>query len=461
MGEDPGPIFLGDFGGTAEVVTLNAGSNDLTVISDFNGPDPLTSTISSGGVDPDTAFAFDAGGGFEDLVVGNGGDGDLALFEGGSEGLSLMSVENEPNLPSPTALAFSTLTGGEVEFYAATAGRESAELVSLSLGFETSPAIGPSAFSPSPSTVVQLVSLRDTSLPLVATVLTLTIEVSGEGEGFALAESQALAVSANTPGSGISVGQGLASQRSGGGSATDVLTQTEEAGAGAPAALPPVLAPWERFLLGLDEALEEFRRANPEGLSGAGGVPSPSEGSAPQPAPGAVPQGGSTSLRPTSDGLPFGEEPAPSTRTSTTIESEVTAAVISISSAAAAGRTMSPRGPSGRVGWEEPGHRMEIGPPPTASTPALIDSGISANWLVLDAAIDEHAWQKGVLPIEEGSPSFSKPSDHESRMASAAMVVAVILHEVVDGRNLARQPRFPGRSGVRSPSRRRKMLTST
>ncbi len=458
VGEDPGPIFLGDFGGTTEVVTVNAGSNDLTVISDFNGPDPLTSTISSGGVDPDTAFAFDPGGGFEDLVVGNGGDGDLALFEGGDGGLSLMSVENEPDLPSPTALAFSTLTGGEVQFYAATAGRESAELVSLSLGLETSPAIGPSALSssPSPSTVVQLVSLHDTSLPLVATVLTLTIEVSGEGEGFALAESQALSVSASTPGSGISVGQGSVSQRGGGGSATDGSTPTEEAGAGAPAALPPVLAPWERFLLGLDEALEEFRRANPEGLSGAGGVPAASDGSSSQPAPGAVPQGGSTSVRPTSDGLPFGEEPAPSTRTSATTGSAATAAVISIIPAEASGRRMSPRGPSGRVEWEGPGHRMEIGPPT-----APIDARASANWLVLDAAIDEHAWQKVSPPIEQGPPSFSKPSDHGSRMASAAMVVAAILHGVVDRPYLARRPSFPGRSGVRSPSRRLKVLNSS
>ena len=44
-----------------------------------------------------------------------------------------MSAETEPNLPDPTALAFSALTGGQVQFYAATAGRESAELVSLSL----------------------------------------------------------------------------------------------------------------------------------------------------------------------------------------------------------------------------------------------------------------------------------------------------------------------------------------
>ena len=184
---DPGPTFVGDFGGQPELVTVNAGSNDLTVISDFEGPrsdhqhDRLRRRRPGCGLRLRSRAAV-----WRTWWWATRGDGALALFEGGADGLSLMSVENEPNLPSPTALAFSTLTGGQVEFYAATAGRESAELVSLSLGFETSPAIGPSALSPSPSTVVQLVSLRDTSLPLVATVLDADDRGLGRRRGFRL-----------------------------------------------------------------------------------------------------------------------------------------------------------------------------------------------------------------------------------------------------------------------------------
>ena len=96
-------------------------------------------------MDPDAAIAFATADGGEDLVVANAGDGALSLYEQGPEGLELMSTENEPGLPAPTALAFSTLTGGQVQFYAATAGRESAELVSLSLSPETSAAFGPFA----------------------------------------------------------------------------------------------------------------------------------------------------------------------------------------------------------------------------------------------------------------------------------------------------------------------------
>ena len=150
----------------------------------------MTSTIASGGVDPDAAFAFSSGSGFEDLVVGNAGDGELALFEGGPDGLSLTSAATEPNLPDPTALAFSALTGGQVQFYAATAGRESAELVALSLGIETGP-ISPSGAPSAAIAVAQLVPLHESSLPLVATVLTLTITVSGDELNLGLAETEA------------------------------------------------------------------------------------------------------------------------------------------------------------------------------------------------------------------------------------------------------------------------------
>ena len=44
--------FVGNFDGQTDLVTVNAGSNDLTLISGFEGSDPVTTTIASGGVDP-------------------------------------------------------------------------------------------------------------------------------------------------------------------------------------------------------------------------------------------------------------------------------------------------------------------------------------------------------------------------------------------------------------------------
>ncbi len=175
VGNSPVQSIVGNFDNTLDLLTVNAGSNDLTLTSNFESADPVTTTISSGGLDPETAFAFESSSGFEDLVVGNTGDGVLALLEGGQGGLTLMSTQVEPDLPSPTALAFSALTGGQIQFYAATAGRDNADLVTLDLGAEASP----SAALPGPSnTFAQLVSSEGSSLPLVAVVLTLTIEVS-------------------------------------------------------------------------------------------------------------------------------------------------------------------------------------------------------------------------------------------------------------------------------------------
>src|SRR5262249_33007576 len=158
-GTNPGPTFVGDINGDGalDLVTVNAGSSDLTLVSSFAGANPVTTAVSSGGIDPTTAFAFDSDG-FENLVVGNAGDGVLARFEGGPDGLTLASAASEPSLPEPSALIFSALSGGQVQFYAATAGREAAELVALSLGIETetNSALGPASLAPA---VVQLVAL--------------------------------------------------------------------------------------------------------------------------------------------------------------------------------------------------------------------------------------------------------------------------------------------------------------
>ena len=226
-------------------MTVNAGSNDLTLISGFDGSNPTTSTIASGGVDPDAAFAFDAGSGFEDLVVGNAGDGVLALFEGGPDGLGLTSAASEPNLPDPTALAFSALTGGQVQFYAATAGRESAELVALSLGIET-------GRSPRPLRTF----VRKCGGP---TGVAARVVAAAGGDGadahdhgvseelnLVAVETETTAVAAFLPGTGISVGQGLSSQRSGG-PGEDDGPESDESKAGVAGAVPAVIAPWERY----------------------------------------------------------------------------------------------------------------------------------------------------------------------------------------------------------------------
>ena len=209
--------------------------------------------------------------GFDDLVVANGGDGAFALFEGSTSGLALTSTQLEPDVPSPTDLAFSALTGGQIEFYAVSAGHESATSVSFSLQTEAPIVVSPSppveAPSPSPpgptgvtvNGVAQLVPLNETSLALVGSLLTLTITSPGSDLDFESADVEATASIALPAGAGGSTGQSRlhpdspedaeSVDRDSAGGVIDVLTNLATSAASA----------WERFILGLDEALDRFR----------------------------------------------------------------------------------------------------------------------------------------------------------------------------------------------------------
>jgi hypothetical protein len=321
VGSDPVTSFVGNFNGQPDLVTVNAGSNDLTLISGFEGASPIVTTIASGGVDPTTAFAFAAGSGFEDLVVGNGGNGVLALFEGGTDGLSLTSTTSEPDLPSPTALVFAGLAGGEVQFYAATEGREAAALVALSLGGQIAP--GP-VLTPSPTVAVaQLVPLQESSLALAGTLLIVTlespagdvhpgtvgtVEIGAEAEAappvssaVPLAASQAaLSVSSAVPlaaGQGAVAAQGLGDDA---GRGDEPAAEPGGPAAGVPAATTG--PSWQRLILGTEEALERFNRQHPELFpsgrdDGRETSPTGGQGQGPTPTQPVRPPGPSSSSR--------------------------------------------------------------------------------------------------------------------------------------------------------------------
>ncbi len=261
VGDNPGPVLVGNFNGQSDLVTVNAGSNDLTVISNFMSADSVTTAISSGGTDPDTAFSFSAQSGFDDLVVGNGGDGVLALFEGSDKGLTLTSSEINPDLPSPSALVYGGLAGGNVQFYAASAGQEAAALVALSLGGEIAP-LSPATPSPTP-TVAQLVPLQESSLALVGTFLITTLPSSATEVNLGPAETEVAATVALSNAGPVALGQGAAApsrvEDTGTGS-DEPPAQPEPPKAGA----EPPAASWQHRVLGTDEALERFDREHPD-----------------------------------------------------------------------------------------------------------------------------------------------------------------------------------------------------
>jgi len=129
-GNDPQQVFVGHFtgGGGLDLVTVNAGSNDVTLIANFL-TNPVTSTIGSGGTFPVAAIEADVtGNGISDLLVANAGTGFLELLLGSPGGF-----EAEPiPLPLPGAhlsdLALVT-AGNELEVYGTLAGRETALLL--------------------------------------------------------------------------------------------------------------------------------------------------------------------------------------------------------------------------------------------------------------------------------------------------------------------------------------------
>ena len=238
VGSQPGPLFVGNFTrpGQLDLVTVNAGSNDLTLIPDFlHGGQPRE--ISSGGTDPVAAFEFSSGSGFDNLVVANN-DGIFALLEGGPDGLNLTSTETAPGLPNPTDLAFLAFTGGQVQFYAATEGSEFATLLTFQLGLQP---------------------LRDAALPLIATLLTLTIETSTAEFDLSATNGEAAAAVSFLPVSTLTVGQSLSEHAGTGESESgDDEEPNEPKEPNLPVAQES--SSWQPFLMGLDEALDQFCR---------------------------------------------------------------------------------------------------------------------------------------------------------------------------------------------------------
>jgi hypothetical protein len=296
VGQAPSGLFLGHFNGAGTgIATLNAGSNTITVI----GPTGAEQTLAAGGLHPTTGFAGDfLGNGFTDLVVGNSGDGHLALLLGGAGGLSLSQTLISDQAPEPTGLSFAGVSDGVLSFYASTAGREAAIALAFDLsggpGPEGSPppvagppgeattpsgvlvqepggAVEPSGVGPpvdvdsglgsslagvlaqaaggSVQQVAQLLSLSGSALDLAATLLTVSA-VPGDSEGDFSAGTVAMVGS-----TGLGQGPGAAHREEGSGG-SDVEREEGE-GPSAAEALPT----WERLSIGLERAWERARAA--------------------------------------------------------------------------------------------------------------------------------------------------------------------------------------------------------
>jgi hypothetical protein len=260
VGTDPTSLVVGQFtnGPGQDLATINSGSNSVSVISGLGAGTPVTQSFPTGGVDPVAALAVGLqGNGLDSLVVANNGDGNISLLTPGENGLAVSSVLSTPGLPNPSSLALASFGGGGVDFYASTEGVESATLLGFQLEESTGGVPGGeggttgSSGSSGSGATVQLVSLNESSLALVGTLLTITLNTEYEGEQ----TSEGVAAAVAT-GSGPSAGQSLKGP---------IASPDEESDEMDVSLLPaqpqqPIPTSWARFVTGVDQALEELRR---------------------------------------------------------------------------------------------------------------------------------------------------------------------------------------------------------
>jgi hypothetical protein len=126
-GVDPQQVLVGHFVDPNEVdlVTINAGSNDLTFFRNF----APGQTLSSGGELPVAAVAGDFNhNGIDDLIVANNGDGRESLFLGSAEGLVFSRSFFNSDVRHPTGLAVAVV-GDTQQIYMVDEGKDAAVLL--------------------------------------------------------------------------------------------------------------------------------------------------------------------------------------------------------------------------------------------------------------------------------------------------------------------------------------------
>jgi hypothetical protein len=188
VGSNPQEAFVGSFDGRPgpDLVTINALSNDLTLVSDFPAA-ARTMTIASGGTRPLVGLEGDfSHNGESDLVVLNNGNGVAALFVGTPGGLELASTVTNPDLHF-TDVALASQGSQALNLYATTEGEESVIDLAFNLAAAQQPVGLPVVLTPTvptggngfgSPTAQQVIVLRPQQNGVLALAATLETEVS-------------------------------------------------------------------------------------------------------------------------------------------------------------------------------------------------------------------------------------------------------------------------------------------
>ncbi len=251
VGINPTALFVGQFSDQPgmDLVTVNSGSDSVSLVSGLGTATPVSQSMPSGGIDPTAAIAVGlTANGPQSLLVANNADGNFSLFQPDDNGLALSSVLSSSGLPNPSGLALASFTSANLEFYATNDGAESASVLGFQLE-ESATASALSASTAGPS--AQLLSLNETSLALVGTLLTVSLNL--ESEAFESGEAATGAPSASGPGG---AGNSLLGSKGG----PDEIEATVEPTGVQPAANALNPLSWARFVIGLDQAIEAIRK---------------------------------------------------------------------------------------------------------------------------------------------------------------------------------------------------------
>jgi hypothetical protein len=187
-GADPVQLFVGHFDNSTslDLVTVNAGSNDLTLFADFGA----ARTVDAGGIHPVAALAYDLNhDGPSELIVANA-DGHFALLQGGENGLQLTTII-ATGLVNVSDMALSIVTSTDVQVYATTQSGETA--FPIIIGFDSQPisGFGVSHLPAAPLQVTEISALPESPLGLVAS-LALVSEFSAPSLPSSTAESSSV-----------------------------------------------------------------------------------------------------------------------------------------------------------------------------------------------------------------------------------------------------------------------------
>jgi hypothetical protein len=168
-GIDPEALFVGNFDGQLGLVTVNAGSNDLTFFPGFGAG----RSIPSGGTNPAAAVMGDfRHDGFDDLLVANG-DGRFVLFTGGTDGLQSVATALRRDLANASDMALASLGRTGLSLYVAVEGQES--VAGLTFALDVSPTLPSNGTADTSSSALPVAAefsaVSDTSLGTVATLV--------------------------------------------------------------------------------------------------------------------------------------------------------------------------------------------------------------------------------------------------------------------------------------------------